>query len=167
MTGLPFSWLGFGGAAGASGRCTAAFNWAGFVATAGGVFFGTAAFGDSGCESSLSLLVGGEAILSGLRTGSTSPSGGAESMSSVAFFVTAFAGRGGMAGTSFVAFFCGRAGALFEAVERGGRGGGFEGDGTSTKSPVATGVISALDVGRPSLRKSEAGTGGGARRLGS
>lgn len=93
-------------------------------------------------------------------------------MSSVVFGA-GFAGRGGMTGT----FFAGRTGlaggdslegfASFEgAADRGGRG-GFEGDGTSTKSPVATGVISALDVGKPSLRKSEAGTGGGARLLGS
>lgn len=84
-------------------------------------------------------------------------------MSSVGFLVTGFGGRGGMAGTSFFAASLLRTGASF--VDRGGSGGGFEGDATNTKSPVATGVISAL--GRPSLRKSEAGTGGGARRFGS
>lgn len=103
-------------------------------------------------------------------------------MSTVAFFATGRAGRGGMVGTAFLApsvFEGGKEGTSdvdddAAGAERGGRGGGFEGggldgDGTSTKSPVATGVISALDVGRPSFRKSEDdGTGGGgARFLGS
>lgn len=56
---------------------------------------------------------------------------------------------------------------------RAGNGGGrfAFGEGTMTKSPVATGVISALesplDGGKPILRKSFAGIGGGARFRGS
>lgn len=179
ITGLPFSWLGLGGAVGAA-RCAAPFSWSGLAATGGGLllFFGVSTSDDFSLSSRrepglASFDDGAEAILSDASERSCFSERGPDFRSDVDFFITGRAGRLGMAGASF---FLGKMASAADeeagGAERGGRGGGFdgfEGIGTRTKSPVATGVISALVVGRPSLRKSDDdGTeGGGGRFLGS